>query len=542
MIKYIVELTAGFRRRIAVCAAVGIVRIVTGFVFVALSKHAVDIATSRAEGSLVLCVGALVAALVIELICSFVANRVAELSEGAMKNVLQGRFFSRLLTSEWTGREALHSGDMLSRLTEDCRLVAEALCRTVPTMLVAVFQLIGAFIFLCYFSPLLAIVLLLLLPMFIFAGKMFYKRVRILTHRIRGIESRLQENMQESLQHRVLLMACKQTERVIASIGSLHRLRYSLMRRRANITTCSRTAVLAGFESGYLIAFIWGIAGLRNGTVSFGLMTAYLQLAGQIQRPIAELARLMPGLIQSHAAFARLAEIDKFKNETESGDMPLSDSATPIGIEFRNVTFEYPGKHHPVLENFNHTFAPGSRTAIMGETGVGKSTLLRLILALLKPQSGEIFLFREDGGERQQVSAATRSEIVYVPQGNSLLSGTIRRNLRIGKPDATDREMWEALHCAAADFVAHLKYGLDTPCGEHGDGLSEGQAQRIAIARGLLSPGSILLLDEVSAALDEETERLLMHRLMEECGSRTVLFVTHRAGALPYCDDRLVID
>ena len=303
----------------------------------------------------------------------------------------------------------------------------------------------------------------------------------------------------------------------------------------------SRTAVIAGFESGYLAAFLWGIAGLYRGTITFGMMTAYLQLAGQIQRPLAELARLLHGLIQSHTAFSRIMEIENLPKDDEYSESPVDQKNHPVGISFRNVTFSYPGAEHPVLSHFYYTFAPGSRTAIMGETGAGKSTLLRLILALLRPQEGDIDIITEseEGKTSIPVSAMTRGLIVYVPQGNSLLSGTIRYNLRTAKPDATEEEMYAALHNAAADFVKDLKFGLDTSCGEHGEGLSEGQAQRIAIARGLLRPGAIMLLDEISASLDEETEKTLLKRLSSKVGTHTIIFVTHRSGVLPYCDSVL---
>ena len=300
---------------------------------------------------------------------------------------------------------------------------------------------------------------------------------------------------------------------------------------------------MAGFESGYLAAFLWGINGLVKGTISFGTMTAYLQLAGQIQRPLAELARLLPGLIQSHTAFSRMLEMERMPAEDTLTHTAMPEDDSQAGLFFRDVSFRYPGNEKPILDHFSHVFRPGSKTAIMGETGVGKSTLLRLALALLKPQEGEIGIFTDSGGlgASSPVSSESRRLFVYVPQGNSLLSGTIRHNLRIGNPTATEEEMKAALHDAAADFVFDLKFGLETTCGEHGDGLSEGQAQRIAIARGLLTPGSILLLDEISAALDEETETLLMRRLSERAASRTILFITHRNAVLPFCDDILKI-
>ncbi len=541
MIRYIFGLTQGFRARITFSASAGILRVVTGLTFVWLSKRAVDLATGETSGNLVLCIAGLVIALAIELICSALGNRTTDLSEADMKNMLQKRLFSSLMTSSWTGQEKYHSGDVLSRLTEDSRVASECLCRTAPTVIIAIIQLIGAFLFLWYFSPILAIILVLILPAFLIFGKFFFKKMRVLTKRIRDIESRLQEKMQESLQHRILLMTCRHTVRTIDAISALHHSRYSVIRRRANITMYSRTAVVAGFETGYLAAFLWGINGLYRATISFGMMTAYLQLAGQIQRPLAELARLLPGLINSHTAFSRLQEIEKIPTEQTADLLQLSSEDSPVGISIHNVSFCYPGNLRPIFNNFSHTFIPGSKTAIMGETGAGKSTLLRLILALIYPQQGKIDIYTESGEKSicVPVSSATRRNIVYVPQGNSLLSGTIRHNLRIAKPNATEEEMKAALHDAAADFVFDLKYGLETSCGEQGGGLSEGQAQRIAIARGLLSQGTILLLDEISSSLDEETEKLLMQRLSQRKNSHTILFVTHRSGVLPFCDDIL---
>lgn len=543
-IREIISATAGFRGKIALSTGAGMVRVVADLLFVALSKRTVDIATGYTQGQLVPCICALIGIIILELVCHAVAARATELTEAAMKNELQKRLFRRLLSAEFRGREKFHSGDIMSRLTDDCRIVAENLCRSIPAMLVAAVQLGAAFMFLWYFSPSLAVTLFMLMPACILAGKVFYRRVRRLSADIRDVESRLQETMQESLQHRMLLLAYRRVAQAAKTVAALHRTRYSRVRRRTNITVCSRTAVTAGFEAGYLAAFIWGVTGLRNGTVSFGLMTAYLQLAGQIQRPLAELARLIPSFVQSGAAFSRIESLEQLPAEPECDEeTPVCGTGESAGIVFREVTFGYPGKDNRLFERFSHTFAPGSHTAITGETGAGKSTLLRLILGLYRPQEGQIEMIVNRNGENHRipVSAATRDHIIYVPQGNSLLSGTIRQNLSLANPEASDQEMREALHIAAADFVLDLNEGLDTPCGERGDGLSEGQAQRIAIARGLLCPGTIMLLDEISASLDESTEALILTRLFEKYPERTILLVTHRAPAAARCDSVLHI-
>ncbi|MDE6340988.1 MAG: ABC transporter ATP-binding protein/permease [Muribaculaceae bacterium] len=535
MRRFIVELTGGFRWRIVLTAAAGIIRVAAGLMFVAVSRQAVDIAAHQAEGDLWKNVAVLILTIVIELICSSFAARNTDLTEAELKNALQDRFFSRLMSSGWEGHEKMHSGDMISRLTDDCRVASESLCRTFPAVIVACFQLMGAFFFLWYFSHALAAILFLLFPLFLLAGKVFFRRVRVLTRRIRATESRIQEKMQESLQHRILLTSYQYAGRVVDSVRALHSSRYTSIRRKTDHTVYSKAAVTAGFESGYLIAFIWGLIGLGNGTISFGTMAAYLQLAGRIQHPMAELAGLLPGLTGAHTAFLRLSEIGAVSPE-ESGLENLP-SMKPAGIDFRNVSFSYLRGGKKIISGFSHAFKPGQFTAIMGETGAGKTTLLRLMLGLLRPQEGEIRILACEDNEHMSDIGSFLGRIVYVPQGNSILSGTIRSNLKIGNPDASDAEMYAALHDAAADFVKDLRFGLDTPCRERGGGLSEGQAQRIAIARGLLREGSILLLDEISAALDEETEKTLMSRLGARRGKHTVIFVTHRGAVLPYCDD-----
>lgn len=537
MIRYAYRLSQGVRGRIGLGVACGLIRVIAGLAFVVFCKMSIDIATGLSAGSIGWCVTAIVATLVTELVCTSIEQRTGDLAEAALKNSIQERLFCRVMNMEWHGREQFHSGDVLSRLTEDSRVVADCLCHTVPAMLVSVSQFAGAFVFLCYFSPVLAVVLAFILPVFLISGKAFFKKTRVLTRRLRGIESHLQEQMQENLRHRIVLLTSAHAGRTMKKISSLLDKRYDVLRQRTGITVFTRTSVLAGFELGYLAAFVWGIAGLSAATITYGVMTAYLQLAARIQRPMSDVARQLPAIVQSHTALSRLAEIETMPEMTQSpGSVP--ETSMLCGIKMRDVTFSYPGKSDRVFDMFSHDFRPGSCTAIIGETGAGKSTLLRLALGLLRPQHGQVLMYHGEEARRKEmaVSPAVWGDIVYVPQGNSLFSGTIRRNLLIGNPEATESEMWEALHDAAADFVEDLRFGLETPCGENGDGLSEGQAQRIAVARALLRPGSILLLDEISASLDEDTEKTLMRRLGRRRGANTILMVTHRTGVLKYCD------
>lgn len=354
--------------------------------------------------------------------------------------------------------------------------------------------------------------------------------MRRLSREIRAVDSKVQSHLQEYLQHRVLVRTLEYTEHVNRLLASLQSDLQDKVMRRTDFSVFSRLMVQVGFAAGYATAFLWGILGLYDGTVTFGMMTAFLQLVTQVQRPMVDLSRQIPVFIQAITSAERLWELSSLPVETKS--IPIKLDGRP-GIRFEHVDFSYPGSRWKVLEGFTHDFVPGSLTAIIGETGAGKSTLVRLILALLVPDDGKVTLY--DNKREICVSPQTRCNLSYVPQGNTLISGTIRDNLLLGNPDATDGELHDALHTASADFVYSLPDGLDTLCGEQGARLSEGQAQRIAIARGLLRPGNILILDEPTSSLDKETEELFFERLSRQLKDKTLILITHRETMARLC-------
>ncbi len=386
-------------------------------------------------------------------------------------------------------------------------------------MIITTIQLCGAFLLMRWFDEMLAWALLLLTPIAIVFGKLIARQLRNMTLAIRNDESRILMQVQEGMEHHAMLRSLGSEQWITERLDSVQeRLRGNVM-RRTRFTVITRILMGCVFGLGYLMAFVWGGIGLRNGTITFGVMTSFLQLVGMIQHPILQLLNMVPGVIHATASIDRLSELE---SEAIDAAPPTIMAPPSVGIRMSNVSFRYADGDRMVLKDFSHHFKPGSRTAIMGQTGIGKTTLFRLILGLIHPTQGSI----EVGGN-----------LCFVPQGNTLMSGTIRYNLQLAKPDATNDEMWEVLHTTCADFVKELPEGLDTELGERGSGLSEGQAQRIAIARGLLRPGSIMLLDEISSSLDEETERELFTRLFAIRPAKTYLLITHRTMVCDLCDD-----
>ena len=516
------------RGRIAVGVAIGLVRIAASLAFVWICKRLVDIATGTLDaplgGSIAIMAGILLAQ-ILSTVCS--SWWESYITVGA-QNSIRHQTFGHVLRSVWTGREAFHSGDTVNRLEEDIRVIVELLCSRLPGAIVTLCQLVAAAFFLLTLSPNLAWILIVLMLAAVLGSRLFFRTLRRLTARIRAKDSKIQAYMQENLLNRIVVLTLIGTEKVLDRLGWLQKDLRDDTVKRMNYNAVARSFMGLGFLSGYAAAFLWGVFGIRSGAVTYGMMTAFLQLVGQIQRPIADLARHVPAFIHSLTSVERLMELEELPLERH--DKPvLLDGAPEIAIE--DLTFAYEGQAEPVFQEFSYTFKGGEMTAIAGHTGIGKSTLIRLILALLQPQKGSVRIGGKDA------SPDLRDNFMYVPQGNTLLSGTIRENLLWVAPDAPEEALRETLQLAAAEFVFDLPQGLDTPCSEKGGGLSEGQAQRIAIARGLLHEGGVLILDEATSAIDPETEERLLHNLSARFhGRKTILFISHREAVCSAAD------
>ena len=526
--------TQGIRLNTAVRIVAGTAQVAMGLLMVWLSRRFIDetirTGTTRDVITMVIWLVLTVVGGVLLRQVYFLLTTKAGIHQ---TNTLRLRIFSSLFRRQLYDNKEMHSGDVSSRLTKDIELVSDTTTDTLPQMCITCIQLIGAFLLLHYFDRWLAWALLIMTPLAILMAKFIGRRLRQMTLDIRQDESRIQMQVQEGMENNAVLRAMGSQEWMTGRLDTMQQQLKGNIMRRTRFTIMIRIIMGCAFGLGYLTAFIWGGLQLRAGAITFGVMTSFLQLVGQIQHPVMQLLNLVPQVIHSTASIDRLIELENLESEADASTL----HPTLSGIRFNKVSFKYAGGDRQILTDFTHDFRPGTKTALMGETGIGKTTLFRLMLGFISPQTGSISLYGKD--ESIPAGSSTRPDFVFVPQGNTLMSGTIRFNLQVAKPDASDQELLQALHTACADFVQELPDGLDTMLGERGSGLSEGQAQRIAIARGLLRPGSILLLDEISSSLDAPTEAELYTRLFKAYPQKTMIFITHRQAVTALCNEKV---
>lgn len=516
---------SGMRLRILGSCMIGMIRIFTSLSFVWICKGVVDCATTAGGLHIWRWIGAMIGVILLQMGVGAWNIRVREKNRLVVSNTLRQRLFGRVMRAQWHGREARHSGDTVNRLDGDIRTLTTAVADQIPQLLLATIQLIAASFVLFSMQRNLLWVLLIIMPIALVVSKIYFRILRKITVEIREQDSRIQSHIQESLLKRILLLSMQREE---DSVNRLEDLQDGLMRttmQRVTYGNRSRIFIQLGFMGGYVVTFCWSAFGLISGAVTYGMMTACLQLVNQVQNPIIDMSHQLPAMVQALTSVDRLRELADMPEEQHDEAHMLQG---PLGVRIEHLSYTYPGNEQPTISNLSYTFQPGISTAIVGETGAGKSTLMRLILHLLNPDSGRVVLF--NGQEEVEMHASLRSNFRYVPQGNSLMSGTVRDNLLLGNAEATEEEMREALRMAAADFIFERPEGLDTPCSELGCGLSEGQAQRIAIARALLQKGAIILMDEPCASVDPDTEQRIISNLAEGAKEQTIIWITHHTA------------
>ena len=526
----------GNRLQAVLNAVVGLLQVVVSLSSVWAVQHAIDVASHTVKGNIYWAVAVMGGLILCDFALSISSIWIQNLLGIKAQNRMQQRILDRILRSEWHGKEKHHSGDVLNRLEFDVNTVVTFLTQTIPSTISTFAMFLGAFCYLASMDWRLAIVVVLMIPLFVLVSKVYVRQMRRLTRQVRDSDSKVQSVLQETIQHRMIIKTLESDDVAVNKLESTQReLRHNVVRRTL-FSVFSNLILNFGFALGYLVAFTWAAIRMSMGSLTFGGMTAFLQLVNRIQSPARQLTKLVPAFVSVFTAAERLMELEEDPLE-EQGD-PI-EMATPCGVRFKDVSYAYTEADGAVIDKLSFDFPPGSCTAILGETGAGKTTLVRLVLALLHPTEGKIELYNEK--EHMELTPRMRTNFVYVPQGNTLLSGTIRENLLLGKTDATDEELRFALHEACADFVFDLPQQLETSCAEQGGGPSAGQAQRISIARALLRNRGIMLFDEATSALDPETERQLLGNILSG-HNKTVIFITHRPAVVDYCDQTLHLE
>lgn len=528
LVGWLHQIVRPYRGRILLSAVIDLFGMGLSLVAIYLSKYAIDIATGAAEGRLWEAAGMMVGCVLLSMAAGMSATWVSEQTRMKLTIDLQMQLSDRLMMSAWKDSSRWHTGDLLTRLGSDVSEVVSMLVYTFPSVGVISIKLLASFLFLSTLDTSLAWMLLLSTP-FLLLSKLYYKRMRALSKAHKEVGSRIFSLLQENISSRVLIRSLGASAVRRGKLADSQKESYAIGMRQLNLSAYSKGVLQFVFSMGYFTAFLWGLHRLSTDAITFGSMIAFVQLVSRVQGPVLQLISFVPGLIRVRASIDRLEEL-------EAGEtfLPVGKEVypRPQRVEYQGVHFGYE-KEDLYRGGLDVVFLPGEPVAIAGPTGVGKTTLVRLLMGLVRPRTGSVRLVAD--GQPYDVATLSRKNFVYVPQGNSLFSGSIRDNLLLASPKASEKRLREVLHTACADFVLALPQGLDTRVGESGCGLSEGQAQRLAVARALLQPGKICIFDEVTSALDADTARKLVDNLLREGQDKIQVFVTHDPMLMQHC-------
>lgn len=522
-----------YRATVAIHILLGVLGILMSLGSSVASKHLIDAVTGYQSGAIGLAASLMVGMQLGNIAMRSISSRVGAVINIRVQNEMQAEVYRRILATDWESVERFRSGDLLSRLNTDAGAVASGVTSFIPSLISSSVQFIGAFGIIAYYDPTMAAIALLGVPVSVLASRVLIRRMRAYNREMKGIYSDLMSFHEDSFQNITSIKAFGITGLFDWKMdGLLHAYRRSYLQyNRFSVKTTALMSLMGLAVSAG--CFGWGVYRLWAGAISYGSMTMFLQLASSLGAAFSTLIGLAPTAISISTSAGRvMAVVELPAEDAAPTDGFLREGA--FSLDLTGVRFAYRGGD-TVLRDVNMSARPGDLIALTGPSGEGKTTLLRILLGLVRPSQGEAALTGESG-RRYPVSAATRGAFGYVPQGNSIFAGTIADNLRLTRPDATDVELETVLRAACAyDFVKELPGGLQYVVGGRGKGLSEGQAQRIAVARALLRGAPILLLDEATSALDEDTEERMLHNLMEGGWVRTCILVTHRPGSRRFC-------
>ena len=533
--KWIWGYTKRYRRAVWFYTILGVASSTLGLVSAVASKYSIDIITGYDSDHLWFIVTVMVASALVGLLLRSVTSRISTKISLRVNNDIQAQVFDRLLGADWRSLNAFASGDLLSRLSTDVGSVSSSAIRWLPDLIVTAYTFAATLAVILHYDWVMALLALASAPFLLLTSRRLIRGMRTHQQEVRQVGSRLMSYETETLHNLDAIKGFGITGRY----GRGFRRRQEEFRRASldyNLFSIRTEIILALLGSavqmaafGYCLYLLW------SGKILYGTMTLFLSQGAKLSSAFNALVRTVPSFLSASVSARRIRDLYALEPEPVLPDDGLDSLASQgFTVAVEDAGYAYV-PHQPVLTHADFRAAPGETVALVGPSGGGKTTMIRLLLGLIRPAEGRAYLQAADG-RQVEVNAGLRRYFSYVPQGNTLLSGTIADNLRMVKPDASDTQLRAALEAACAwDFVSAMDGGLEASVGEHGHGLSEGQAQRIAIARALLRDAPVLLLDEATSALDVATERTILRNLAARYPHKTCIVTTHRPTVISLC-------
>ncbi len=527
-----------FKLTVLIHIALGIIGTSMSLLSSLAMRSLIDVVTGYQAGMVWSAAAYMVGMLLGSVFMQAAASRIAAVINIRVQNGIQAEVYDRMLHTDWQALEKFRSGDLINRLNGDVGTVASGVTSLLPSFVSSTVQFLGALIIILCHDPVMALIALIAAPVYVLSSRALIRRMREYNKRMKEVGSQAMSFHEDSFRN---LTEIKSFGIMDGFNDRMHKMQDTYKEAMLDYNKFSVVTGLVMGIVGLMISagcFGWGVYRLWTNAISFGTMTMFLQLTNMLRSSFSSLVGLVPSAISITTSAGRIMAVTELPEEEGSRDM--IDIPADCGVELRNVSFAY-DEDEPVLGNVSLTVKAGEFVALVGASGEGKTTIVRLLLGLIRPKSGEAMLLTDKG--EIPLSAATRKAFAYVPQGNTVLAGTIADNLRMVRPEATDEELMEALRLACADkFVSRLPKGIYSTTGETGRGFSEGQAQRIAVARALLQKAPILILDEATSALDEDTELKMLLNIRNSDFVKTCVLISHRPATAGMCEKRYVLE
>ncbi len=538
--KWLLRYVSKYKLQIALYVVIGLLSTAMGLGSSVASKYLIDSVISHNSDTIVKSAALAVGLAVTQIVVGAVVSRIATVVGTKVSTEIRASVYEHITYSKWEDIRKYHSGDLLNRIEGDVGAVSSSIISYIPSVFTRSAQFFGCLAVVLYYDPTMAIFAFMSAPFLFFSSRISTKMMRKYNKESREMNGKILSFYSESIQNLQTIKAFDITRRYVEQM----KINLQLYRKiRLDHDKFSIVMTLCMSIIGLVVAYTcygWGVYRLWQGAISYGTMTLFLQISGQLTSSFSSLVSLVPSAISIATASGRIMEItdlpiEESKDDEKAEKMEKSANENGVTIRSKDITYTYPDGDKPVVRDISFIAAPGETIALIGPSGEGKTTILRLILGLVEPDSGEITMETKDG-DKISVSESTRRFCSYVPQGNAIFSGTVADNLRIVRPEATDEELVEVLKTADAwSFIKELPSGIFTEISEKGVNFSEGQVQRMSIARAILRDAPVIVMDEATSALDAKTEETVLANMMKAYPNRTRIITTHRPSMLQYC-------